>query len=403
MGNTVVSSTFRRSETAAEDDVFRALADSTRRRLLGVLYGRAPDSVTQRDLATSLVPENQEKRDDSQIADAVEQMHISLHHVHLPHLEAAGLIEYDTDHGEVTIVDHPAFEDAGITRVVRGAFDAGPDSLDTLFAVLTNARRRTILDVLSHQLGPIHTETLAREIGAKEQGTTEAAVSPEDIQGIRLSLQHVHLPALVDAELVEYDAEERTVEYRGHPELRVPWMHSVFGPDFRASLTVESESAETGTIRGSEQVVSFGQSLIDRAENELFCMVTHTDLLQAGCLARVRDAADRGVDVYLGTRDETVREYVRENASEVILWEPEMNWINIPVDGNNVGRLVVADREAVMLGTLQERTDDGIRTEQALVGEGMDNALVVMLAQLLRPYLDQIDQDPETIEAQLPF
>jgi hypothetical protein len=67
---------------------------------------------------------------------------------------------------------------------------------------------------------------------------------------------------------------------------------------------------------------------------------TGTDVLEAGCLTRVGDAASRGVDVYLGTHDPTVQAYVRENVPGVIRWEPETNWLELTVEGREVGRLV---------------------------------------------------------------
>jgi DNA-binding transcriptional ArsR family regulator len=162
-----------------------------------------------------------------------------LHHVHLPKLETAGLIERDADRGTVSLAEHPAFRDAGIVDVIRGETTADADELDTLFGALDDPRRRAVLAVLSHQFGTIRSETLAREIGARERDTTERLVPAEDVQRILVSLYHVHLPILSEAGLIEHDPDEETVAYRGHPELRVPWMHSVFGPEFRSSLAGE--------------------------------------------------------------------------------------------------------------------------------------------------------------------
>ena len=133
-------------------------------------------------------------------------------------------------------------------------------------------------------------------------------------------------------------------------------------------------------------------------------MFTDRQLLEAGCLTRIRDAArERDVDVYLGTRDPMVREYIQENASEVILWEPNTGWLNLPVAGDRVGRLLLADREAVMLGTLLDQETDGVHDEQAMVGEGEHNTLVTTICQLLRPHLEEIDTDTDDIAARLPL
>ena len=111
----------------------------------------------------------------------------------------------------------------------------------------------------------------------------------------------------------------------------------------------------------------------------------------------------RGVTVYLGTRDPTVREYVAENLPEIVLWEPSKDWLNLPVGGNSVGRLVVVDRESVMLGTVKEPVDGEIPEEKAILGDGEENALVVMIRQLLRPHLEEVDQQTDEAVAALPF
>jgi len=324
--------------------------------------------------------------------------------VHLPKLEAAGLIDCGTDRGTVTLADHPAFADDGVRAAIDPKSETDGGSFDRLFRALADARRRTILDVLSHQLSSIHVETLARELGAKEQGVAESEVATDKVDETLLDLTHGHLPHLADAGLIDYDPDEQMVEYTGHPQLTVPWTHSVLQPELRRSLTGESEPDGVGEIEGRERVVSFGQSLFEEANEELFCMFTDTQLLKAGCLTRLRDAAqERDVDVYLGARDPVIREYVHENAPEVVLWEPNTDWLNLPAAGDKVGRLVLADREAVLLGTLLDGQADGAHEEQAIVGDGEHNTLVTMIRQLLSPHLEELDEDSEEIEARLPL
>ena len=384
------------------DAVFANLAVRGRRRLLAALYDKAPTPLTRNDLATYIAPVALADGGESE-RKAVQQALVSLHHVHVPKLETAGLIQEDPDQGTLALTDHQAFADAGIIDVLENEADADSESLDALFTALADGRRRTALDILSHQYGPIHVETLAREIGAVDANVAESEVSDDTIHRILASLQHVHLPLLSEADLVEYDRAEATVAYTGHAQLRVPWMHSVFEPDFRASLTGESEPQEVGTIEGREQVVSFGQSLCDRADHELFCLFTATGLLEAGCFTRIRDAARRGANVYLGTCDPTVREFVREHAPEVVLWEPKTDWLDFPVQERRIGRLVFADREAVMLGTLGERDSDGVHEERAIIGEGADTTLVTMIRQMVEPQIEDLADQSEHASNRLPF
>ena len=68
-----------------------------------------------------------------------------------------------------------------------------------------------------------------------------------------------------------------------------------------------------------------------------------------------------------------------------------------------MGRLLLADREAVMLGTLLEQGGDDVSEEQAIVGEGEDDTLVTMVRQLVGLHLEEIDKNTEDVEARLPL
>lgn len=84
---------FRRflSADADLDGLVDALADDYRRRVLAVLDDR-DDPVSRADLAVDAA---------AALSVTAEQLRVALHHVHLPKLEAQGLLEYDTDDGVV--------------------------------------------------------------------------------------------------------------------------------------------------------------------------------------------------------------------------------------------------------------------------------------------------------------
>lgn len=63
----------------------------------------------------------------------------------------------------------------------------------------------------------------------------------------------------------------------------------------------------------------------------------------------------------------------------------------------------LADRGAVMLGTLRGEQTDETREERAMVGEEADNVLVVMVTQLVQPFLGGFDARTEDVEANRPF
>lgn len=56
-----------------------------------------------------------------------------------------------------------------------------------------------------------------------------------------------------------------------------------------------------------------------------------------------------------------------------------------------------------MLGTLRGEQTDETREERAMVGEEADNVLVVMVTQLLQPFLGGFDARTVDVEANRPF
>nr|WP_254767991.1 hypothetical protein [Salinilacihabitans rarus] len=307
-----------------------------------------------------------------------------LRHRHLPAMADAGLIEYDREADAVRATDHPGVGELGLDEVPAG----GPadDDLDALFRALADERRRTTLAVLSEQRHPIRLDTLARDVAAREAGEPERVVSGAAVDRVRVSLVHSHLPLLREAGLVTADEADR-LSYEGHPALRARWLR----PES------ERDSRESGVraVEGRENIVAHGQSLFERADEELFLMITTTGLLEEGCFARLEDAIDRGVDVSLGTRDPTVREVVRERLPEAVIWEPQLDWLNLPPERDAIGRLVLADREAALVGTLGRARGDDEYDETAIVGEGANNGLVVLLREMLGSRLDHLDAQSE--------
>lgn len=52
------------------------------------------------------------------------------------------------------------------------------------------------------------------------------------------------------------------------------------------------------------------------------------------------------------------------------------------VDGEALGRIVLADRESVVLGSLAAEDSAGVRTETGVTGEGADDPLVAVVERL---------------------
>ncbi|WP_331236472.1 DUF7344 domain-containing protein [Natronorarus salvus] len=80
---------------------------------------------------------------------------------------------------------------------------------DERYSLLASARRRLALDLLAETTATLDLEEFAAGIVARE-GTIPA--DSDAIERVAISLHHVHLPALADADVLEYDPERRLIE-----------------------------------------------------------------------------------------------------------------------------------------------------------------------------------------------
>ncbi|WP_408958682.1 hypothetical protein [Natrinema sp. 74] len=375
------------------DEFFRALGDAHRRAVLRLVHDRSPRAVEKADLAFQYAAVISDKRLAAVTEDDRQRALVDLHHRQLPYLTDVGLLE-QTDDGEISLAAHRAFDIPGLETAVSAGQVEEADDLDRLFEALADERRRTVLSVLENQYHPIATETLARDVAAQEGDTTEREVSDDRVEEVQASLVHVHLPMLNEATLVSYDATTGQASYEGHPAVRTEWLQPIDGAtvtDAETAAEIE-DGAAVRTLEGREPIIATGRSLCERADDELFLLFTTTGLLEEGCFRRLEDAVDRGVDVYLGSRDPRVRDLVRDRVPGAVVWEPQRDWLDLPPAGESVGRLVFADREAVMLGTIgQPSSNDDGPVETAVAGTGSQNGLVVLMRQLLGSRLERLE------------
>ena len=94
---------------------------------------------------------------------------------------------------------------------------ANHNSLDRLFEVLTEHRRRYVLYYLDRTDDPVVTVAdLADQLCTWERDWDDQTEQPSNKhqENIRIDLHHVHLPKLGDAGLIDYDARSQTLHSR---------------------------------------------------------------------------------------------------------------------------------------------------------------------------------------------
>lgn len=88
-------------------------------------------------------------------------------------------------------------------------------SLRDVFSLLESRRRRCALYFLT-DTSEIETdfETLRDAVIDYEKRCEDPPEAPDTVT---ISLEHVHLPRLDQADVIDWDREDRTIEYLGHP------------------------------------------------------------------------------------------------------------------------------------------------------------------------------------------
>lgn len=227
---TVRADTTTRIPLQPSTSVFDALAHSRRRVILSKLEeGQRP--ISERDLATQIAACEQEKPLVDVTNEEQQEIQISLYHWHLPKLEDLGMIERDLDDRTVVAKTSLDLESTGLLDMEDSHNRARSGTVDTLFGVLANNRRRIILSVLknrreshSNQSSFLTVEELAEAVAEREHERSTSECTDEDITRIVLSLQHCHLPKLADMGLIVYDRDQAIVTYEGPPTLRDDWV-----------------------------------------------------------------------------------------------------------------------------------------------------------------------------------
>jgi DNA-binding transcriptional ArsR family regulator len=383
--------------TSPEDDqyrntVFEALADGRRRTILRILKRLTPQD--SEELATMLVAEEQEKSLVTVTPAEVERATLDIKHRHVPVLLESALITRED--GVIQRTDHPALQDPKLDVMI----ETDGTGWDDLLSGLADKRRRITLSTLYRNDGSMERVDLATAVTDTLRADGDSTPAVEDVF---LDLHHVHLPKLDDVGLVTYDLESESVSFEGHPDLDEEWLVAGSDDTPRAILSMATLSADIWTLEGRDNVTERGRALCESADEELFMMFTVEDPVETACLRRIQDALERSVDVYLGTQNKQLRDLVREQAPAVTIWEPQLDWLNLPPKREKVGRLIMADRKEIMIGTIGEDGPTGTPTETAITGTGEDNPLVMLLRELLGSRLDHLDAQSEDFRSQIPL
>lgn len=218
MGTVDLAAWYQRFTAIEKDEaskLYRVLADERRRVLLSVL--RQYDTLVSESQLVRLVAAREIGDSPNAVTTADhERIQLLLHHVHLPHLEAAGLIER-ADNGQIVCTEHPFWTYSDV-RTLLTQDQVAPDITTITFELLADERRRAILTLLKDQQ-----ELTVREVAEE---LTETPLTDQELPNVTAELVHRHVPKLADAGVVEVDSTGDSIRYTGNVVLE-EWFSDV--------------------------------------------------------------------------------------------------------------------------------------------------------------------------------
>lgn len=206
------------SHVSPPQTVFDALASGRRRTLLSLLR-EVDEPIRVPHLATAIACREAPAAPDDALDARVQEVLVSLRHVHVPRLREAGLLAHDRRRDTVR---RQSTRSRTEDRLVAHA-TADDGRHDALLDALAHPRRRAVLSTLAARGDPLPRADLAALVAARESGSGDAA-APADREAVLVSLHHVDLPKLSAVGLVAVDGDRVRLSTEA-PD--APWFRTV--------------------------------------------------------------------------------------------------------------------------------------------------------------------------------
>ncbi|QLD89546.1 TrmB family transcriptional regulator [Natronomonas salina] len=149
----------------------------------------------------------------------------------------------------------------------------------------------------------------------------------------------------------------------------------------RAEVTEETPVQEVWSISGQPSIETRANTLISSATDEIVLVIGDESLLTQGLITTLNDVGD-GAEIIIGALTESLREQIQGKVPEATTFISGLEWLHGPgrsEKDTEIGRLLLADRSAILVSTLVLATE----SEHAIFGEGFGNGMIVIARRLL--------------------
>jgi sugar-specific transcriptional regulator TrmB len=153
----------------------------------------------------------------------------------------------------------------------------------------------------------------------------------------------------------------------------------------------ETDESGVWEIANREDVAIRLEMHIEAASEEVYLLVAHEDLLTNELLETLAEAADGSVDLFLEVPTTAAREQVHDVVPAAHVAVVDFGAHQTQIDHQYAGRLLMADRETVLLSARQEGLVPSDFEESGVWGSAVSHGLVVWIQQLLDARKQRLD------------
>ena len=211
-----------------------------------------------------------------------------------------------------------------------------------------------------------------------------------------VEIQHSN-PQQFRAVPIEEAAETLRQEYESRTETLVEALTAIEPAEPNGGD--EEITHEVWALSGTTAITNRTQQLIDAAGREIVLIIGREDVITEKLLAQLQEALDTGLDVLVGTQTEELREQIAKALPDAKVFVSGLEWLHSsPLeadDDTTISRLLLIDKNTILVSSVHETDTGGIETEKAVFGRGFDNGIVVITRRLMATGLQPAD-DPET-------
>jgi len=153
-------------------------------------------------------------------------------------------------------------------------------------------------------------------------------------------------------------------------------------------------------INSHEQVTGRIVDLISEASEEVVLIVLDESLLDTETFEALQAATDRDVAIYIGTTVESIRDRITATEIDAQLFATDLiEWFTEMSEAPRIGRLLMVDRDPVLVSALHEETLPGVPNETAAWSDGIDHGFATFTERVFTYHFQQSIDDVESTDS----